>query len=278
MNRTAAVRIAGSLCLLGCLSCGSDPGTTPSQAPGPSPTGQTGSPQPGPPAPSLTDLFAAVERDPGNPEAHHGLAVGLHSAGRREESIAHFEVITQLTPEPRHLVELGVAYASVSRFEDAEATLERAIEAEPGQPVVLHHLGNLANRRGDSSGAIELYRQAIEAEPTYLMAQFHLAQTLKGANDLQEAYRAFERVLELEPRDPIQLQAFDESLFQLGSLDLQMGATERAIEFFDLLIEKVPVHPKAHRALGDALTKLGRIEDAAAEYETHRRLTTAAQL
>ncbi len=83
--------------------------------------------------------------------------------------------------------------------------------------------------------------------------------------------------MELEPKNALELQIHDEALFRLGSLDLQMGATERAVEFFEILVERVPEHPKAHRVLAEALMKLGRNEEAKAELDAHRGLVTQSQ-
>ena len=275
MNRTSGILTVIGLCVLGALSCGSDAELAPPQTPEETQREEPAAPQVSPQA--LAALFKALERDPSDPEAHHRLALALHQAGRREEAIGHFEVLVQLKPAGQHLAELGVAYASVSRLEEAEATFRRALEETPGQPTILHHLANLARNRGDIAGATELYRQALESDPDYLMARFHLAETQRRAQQFREAYRSYEQVLELEPKNSLELRTLDEALFQLGSLDLQMGATERAVEFFETLVEKVPEHPKAHGVLGQALMKLGRNEEAQAEFEAHRRLVTQSQ-
>ncbi len=197
MNRTSSSLIVVGLCVLGTLSCGSDPGPAPPQTPEELQREQPAAPQVPPQV--LEAQFEAVERDPSDPEAHHRLALALYQAGRREEAIGHFEVLLQLKPAGQHLVELGVAYASVSRLEEAEATFRAALEETPGQPTILHHLANLARSRGDTAGAIELYRQALESDPGYLMARFHLAETQRQAQQFPEAYRSYEKVLELAP-------------------------------------------------------------------------------
>ena len=216
-------------------------------------------------------------QDPADPQAHRRLAIALHRSGRREEAIDHFEVLVQLKPAGQHLIELGVAYTSVSRLEEAEATFRKALDETPGHPTILHHLASLARNQGDTASAAELYRQALDSDPDYLMARFHLAETQWLSQQFREAYRNYEQVLELEPKNALELQTVNQALFQLASLDLQMGATERSVEFFEVLVERAPEHPKAHRMLGEALLKLGRNEEAKSEFETHRRLVTQSQ-
>jgi len=217
-------------------------------------------------------LYEAVERNPEDPQAHRALAVALSKAGRMDEALGHLEKVVELEPDTLRLIELGAAYAVVSRPNDAATAFQRALESSPGHPVALHHLGKLAGARGDTEEAISLYRRALESDPDYLIAHFDLAETLRRVGRLEDAYRGYENVLNLEPTSPHELRAFDGALLQLASLDLQMGATERAIKFLRVLTESVPDHPSAHFLLGQALTRLGRTEEARKEFELHERL------
>ena len=142
--------------------------------------------------------------------------------------------------------------------------------------MVLHHLGNLARGRGDLPAAISLLQQAAQNQPDYLMVRYHLAETQLQAQQLEEAYRSFEQVIALEPRGPAELQAFDASLFRMAGLDLQMGATERAVEFLEVLVESVPDHPQAHLLLGQALFKLGRQEEGQEHLVLHQQIAGRA--
>jgi tetratricopeptide (TPR) repeat protein len=225
----------------------------------------------------IRQLEEAVEQAPDDPRPRHALAVALHQAGRSTAALPHFEKLVETDPSAVRLVELGVAYLSVARAADAESAFQRALEAEPGQPVALHHLGNLAEARGDRPEAISLYRQAIENDPDYLIAHYHLAEALRDAGRLKDAYRTYEGVLDLQPRSAPELEAFDESLFQLGSLDLQMGATERAVELLKLLVEAAPEHPEAHGVLARAYSRLGREEEARRDREIHERLAASGR-
>lgn len=217
-------------------------------------------------------LYEDVERNPADPQAHHALAVALLQAGRTDEALAHFEKVVELEPDTRRLIELGAAYAQASRPDEAAAAFQRALESSPGHPIALHHLGKLAEARGDTEEAISFYHRALESDPDYLIGQFDLAEALRSAGRLKDAYRGYEKVVNLEPKTPHELRAFDEALFQLASLDLRMGATERAVVFLKVLVESVPDHARAHLLLGQALTKLGRTEEARKEFELHERL------
>jgi tetratricopeptide (TPR) repeat protein len=178
----------------------------------------------------------------------------------------------ELAPDPRHLLDLALAYTSVSRLEEAAATYRRILAIEPTDPIVLHNLGNVEMRRGDVATAIELYSRAIAAKPDYVMAHYHLGAALQRAERFQEAFRSFEQVLSLEPANAAELELFDDALYRLAALDIKMGAHERAVTFLEELLSTNPEHPNAHYALGQALLQLGREAEAQAAFDRHMAL------
>ena len=222
--------------------------------------------------PPVAALAEAVESDPDDFKTRHLLALALHRENRREEALEQFVKVAEQSAETVYKIELGVAYASLQRMDDAEATFQRALEGDPGNPLVLRHLGNFAQRRGETAEAISLYRQAIENDPQHLMAHFQLGESLRRSGQVKDAYRSYEQVVSLDPQTRPEAKAFDASLLQLATLDLQMGATERALEFLRILTEAVPDHPSAHLLMGEALGRLGQEDDARAELAIHQGL------
>jgi tetratricopeptide (TPR) repeat protein len=217
-------------------------------------------------------LEAAVEANPGDTQTLHALAVALHQNGRREEAVTRFEQLVELKPDTVHLIELGVAYSSVSRAEEAEAAFMRALESSPANPLTLYHLGNMAMSRGDTERAISMYRQAVQNDPEYLVVHFHLAVVLQQAGQFAEAYRSFEAVVALEPTIPLELEAWDASVYHMAALDLRMDATERAVGLLEVLLESTPDHPSAHLLMSQALTKLNRQDEAREHLAIHERI------
>ncbi len=225
------------------------------------------------PLPPVQELYEAVQSNPDDFRIRHLFALALHREGRREEALEQFRKVVEQSSETQYTIELGSAYASLERMADAEAAFQRALEDDPSNPVVLLHLGNLAQRRGESAEAISLYRQAIESDPKQLMAHFQLGESLHVSGQVKDAYRSYEQVVSLDPTTRPEVNAFDTALYHLASLDLQMGATARAAKFLRMLIEAVPDHPKAHLLLAQALIKLGHEDEARTEQSIHQQLT-----
>lgn len=218
------------------------------------------------------ELRAAVESAPDDAAARRALAIALHEVGRHDEAVEQFERLVETNPTRRPLLDLALAYGSAGRDEQAAATYDRILALSPEDPIALHNLGNIARRRGDDRGAIDYYGRAVAADPGYLLAHYHLGQVLERLERFEPAYRAYERVLQIEPADGEDLLAADDALYHLAVIDLRMGAVERAAAYLAQVIEADPGHPTAHHDYGEALMKLGRREEAVAQFDLHMRL------
>jgi len=62
------------------------------------------------------------------------------------------------------------------------------------------------------------------------------------------------------------------ALFRLASLDLQMGAYERAGMLLTELIRANPEHPNAYYALGQVLMQMVKVEEAQKAFATHQQI------
>jgi tetratricopeptide (TPR) repeat protein len=94
---------------------------------------------------------------------------------------------------------------------------------------------------------------------------------------LQEAYRSYEQVLEREPRNANEASAYVDALSKLASLDLKMGAHERAGQLLTELIRLAPKHNRAHYAYGQVLLYMGREDDAQKAFDEHVRILAAEE-
>jgi tetratricopeptide (TPR) repeat protein len=178
----------------------------------------------------------------------------------------------------RGLLDLGLVYASLSRLPEAERAYRELLKIEPQHAIALHNLGNLMVKRGQPERAIELYRRAVAADPRYVLAHYHLADALKQMGRFQDAYRTYERVVvDLEARDAQEAATQNNALYAMASLDLTMGAYERAREMLVELVRLDPQHPKAHYALGQVLMQLGRPEQAQHEFDMHMQIIAELQ-
>ena len=153
-----------------------------------------------PDTPEITGLRQQLATDPHDADAHYALGLALRRIGRPHEALVHFEAAIQFgSQKQERVIDLGVAYADVSRFRDAEAQYRRVLEVAPHNPTALENLGSLAFLRGDMASAIDLYRQSLAAEPKNLVAHYRLAHACKFVGRSEEAYGEYNRVLAIQP-------------------------------------------------------------------------------
>ena len=205
-------------------------------------------------------------------EEHRRLGRKLHASNHDQDAVAHFERAAELDPGPESLLDLALAYGAISDGDRAEATYRRLLQLRPDDAIALHNLGNLALKRGRTDESIGWYGAAVKARPDYLLAWFHLAEVLNQAGHYREAYRAYERTLGLEPRSKAELDAYDDSLYGLASLDMMMGAADRAEQELAELLRANPQHHAANFAYAQVLLAQGRDEEARLALEAHRRV------
>jgi tetratricopeptide (TPR) repeat protein len=221
----------------------------------------------------IAALRARVERNPQSALAQYRLALALRREGRRPESVGHFEAAARIGPEtPDLLLDLGVAYTDVSRFEDAQGAYERMLALSPGNPKAYHNLANLAFRQGEFDRAIGLYSKAVSADPQFLHAYYRLAATLKFTGRHSEAYAAYRKVIDMTPKSFREQKARIDSLYQVGAIYIARRDYVRADVLLQEVLKVAPDHPRAHYARAQALIQLGKMDEAQRELEIHAAL------
>lgn len=97
--------------------------------------------------------------------------------------------------EVQGLVEKGRELVDTRRFAEAMATLERALELQPGWPGAYVQLGRAHAFQGQYEDAAAQYRLALEAAPGYAPAMTALGKLHAFRGRQAEANAEFERAL-----------------------------------------------------------------------------------
>jgi tetratricopeptide (TPR) repeat protein len=81
----------------------------------------------GSPAEAVKAFCSAIDADPANYEAHHGLVRALRDAGHLEQSVAAALALTALTPDdPLAYAALSISLQHAGKVLEAEAAASRA--------------------------------------------------------------------------------------------------------------------------------------------------------
>ncbi|QDV38253.1 tetratricopeptide repeat protein [Tautonia plasticadhaerens] len=139
------------------------------------------------------------------------------------------------------------------------------------QELAWPYLGDVRFREGDLDGAREAYEHALSAFPDGRLAdrsRLYLGRALAKQGDREGALARFRELI-----DRPDAAQRDEAYYQVGRLELEAGAFDRAVEAFEALEREVPQSafaPRARLGRAEALTSLERFEEAAEAIEPLR--------
>ncbi len=180
---------------------------------------------------SVSQLEAAVKRDPGSPSAR--VALGLAYWGRNEYPRALLEFRRAVEVGPRSAEAhnwLGVALSRKSELPAAIAEFRKAIELDPQYARAYANLGSALATSGDYGEAVEVFQKALALEPNSVAAHFNLGMALRETGDLETATAHLRRVAEADPTNASIHYELGQTLRQGGDLPGAVASLERALE------------------------------------------------
>lgn len=164
-------------------------------------------------------------------------------------------------PPPHPAVHLlGLIRRAQGRIGEAELLIRQSIEAAPANAEYRNNLGRLLHSAGFLEHAIAAFEEALARDPKLDAARLNLARALDGVGRPRDAER--------EARASLASKETAEAHTVLGGALRQQGRHSEALATFD---RALALNPKSRAARHDraiALDKLGRTQDAVAEYES----------
>jgi len=118
--------------------------------------------------------------------------------------------------------------------------------------------------KGDPEKALALLKEALKTKPSSQMF-YQIGRVYRRMGKLEEAKAYFENAIEIETDKAKFHRAYAE-------VNLRLGNYEEAADSAITSIELVKYFPDAHYTLGEALEKMGDLENAKIAYETAARL------
>lgn len=108
--------------------------------------------------------------------AQYDRSVQLLAQEQYAQGIAVLERVTAAAPDvTAPHINLGIAYARSGKLEQAEGSLRRAIELNPGHPIAHNELGMVYRRTGRFAEARASYERALAIYPEFHYARRNLA-------------------------------------------------------------------------------------------------------
>ena len=198
---------------------------------------------------------------------HRNIAVLLQRQGEREAAKAELRRALEFNPNNvRALHGLAAALQQDGDAESAARLYRAALERKADHAPSHTKLGVLLAKSGDYEAAIRHYRQALESEPELVLAQFQLGLSLVVLGRVDEARAPLREAMRLDPAARIRL-----TRTVLGTLDrprVAPGAARASLELAKLAAEgEGPPDARVFEALAAGYAANGRFAEALREAE-----------
>jgi predicted O-linked N-acetylglucosamine transferase (SPINDLY family) len=158
---------------------------------------------------------------PEAPFAWQLLGGALQMQGK--DALAAFQKTASLSPNDvgAHF-NLGVAYKSAGKLEQAAASYRRALAIKPDYLEALSNLGNVLQDLEQLDESVRRYRQALVIQPKSADTHYNLGNALRGLKQLEQAAQSYRQAVNLNPN-------FGEALSNLSTILRTFGRTEEAL-------------------------------------------------
>jgi len=204
---------------------------------------------------------------PGDPEV---LALSVHTFSDLSTRAAQQLAMTAPNSVEAHKLN-AEALEAQGKWDAAGKEYKSILQENPQLPGIHFLLGRLLLSKPDpgptvAEDAKKEFQQELELDPTNAGAEYVLGELAREDSQWPEAIKHFSRATELDT-------GFGDAFFGLGSALLSAKQFTEAIPPLQTAVKLEPRNPGAHYNLATALTRAGRKEEAAKEFEIHRKMT-----
>jgi tetratricopeptide (TPR) repeat protein len=190
----------------------------------PAPAARSAAPQkkplPARPAPPDASLVQAIREN----------TIGLALMERLDyiAALGHFQTACVLNPaSDAGCLNMGIAFLSMRRFDDARQILSKSAERDPQSARVWFNLALLARATGDSASAREYFQKVVALDPHDPGTEYFLGYLATQDQKYDQAVAAFRRAIELDPLNVSAEFGLSQAEQDLGHADAAKADLER---------------------------------------------------
>ncbi|MGO9108736.1 MAG: tetratricopeptide repeat protein [Thermoguttaceae bacterium] len=204
------------------------------------------------------EILAAA---PQNADAWHLLGLVALQAGNYDLAVNQIQRAIRLKNGVAAFhSNLGVAYQSMKKLDEATACFRRSIKLAPNQAEAHNNLANVLREQGKVQEAIASWRRAVAMMPNYIDAWSNLAIALRQLGSVEESIACLREVHRLKPDRADYCNNLGSALHGQGKLDEAIALYRRAIQCD-------PGFALPHNNLGNVLQEQGQLAEACQCYQ-----------
>ena len=151
---------------------------------------------------AFNELTVALKEVPDNAEVLYARALIAEKLNKLDVLEADLLKILEKNPDDvRTLNALGYTLADkTERYEDADRYLQKALQLQPDEPVVIDSFGWLLYKKGMADRALPFLKRAYEKQPETEIAA-HMIEVLLALGEKKQARELFEQINKKAPQD-----------------------------------------------------------------------------
>jgi Flp pilus assembly protein TadD len=186
------------------------------------------------------------------------------SAGNPQQQAADAAAAAQVAERNK-----AVALLNEGKVNEAVASLEKIVEADPTNATMQYNLGIAYERRDQYEKARQRYEEAIKLKPDFGPAFLSIGNSFMAQKNFTDAITPLTKAVELLP------QSY-EAAYNLGACYSNSGNYAEAEGAYKKAIAINPKEPVVHQQLGMALLGQSKKEEAKLEFQKYLELNPNA--
>src|SRR5690606_1513585 len=124
---------------------------------------------------------AAIQKNPGQADAHYALGLVMDKVGQRADAEKHYKEALSLKPDMSEPAEnLTAIYVEDKRYDDAVAVARQALSTNDKNAELLLNYGIALGRKGDQKASSKAFEDALKLSPNDARFYLAYAQELAG--------------------------------------------------------------------------------------------------
>jgi len=165
---------------------------------------------------------------------------------------------TSKTLTPQQALVLADRHLRAGKSGAAETLYRQILKQLPNHPHALHHLGIIADQRGNYPAAVQLINKSLAIAPDDFSAWQNLGNIHSGRGRWQEAIACYRRALKIKPKSATLQKNLGVALRNCGQLDEAENCLREAMALTPT------ADPDLYYSLSEVLVQGGRLEEALA--------------
>jgi type IV pilus assembly protein PilF len=185
------------------------------------------------------EAILAIEKDPGNSDAHYTLAYIFGQMNDWDNALkqVHLSIENEKhKPEAENL--LGVILINKGRFDEAIEVLQKLTEdfLYPTPHLAYGNLGLAYFKKGDNLKALEALKKAVGLQPLFCLGFYRMGQVYNDMERYMDALDALEKCVAVEDQWG-DCKKFQDAYVLMGDIHVTLKTPDLALEDYKKCVE-----------------------------------------